>query len=196
MPPARKRPEPRELLPYLAGKLLRKKRRIHGDFGVPSRVVTNKDRREFMASMMETIPIEAHTPSIQGEKPKHRRMVLTDTGKWEHTIFRPFPRPWDRLPIREQERLYHYFTQAAKAYSREARDNDKHAPWIRALGNRMMLAKAHVDDVRAGLRVFRRHHGEPNPQIVREAKKYEEGWANLHSILKAIFERANREGGR
>jgi hypothetical protein len=54
------------------------------------------------------------------------------------------------------------------------------------------LAKNHVNDIAAGLRVFERHHGKPNGDILREAKKYTEGWKNLHSILKAIFERANR----
>ena len=193
MPPQKGRPDPRILLEHQAGSLMRKKRRIHGDFGITSTVIPHKHIREFIVEMLDKVPAEAEIHPIAGEKTKHRRLQLTATGRWHHSIFRPFPKPWSALPARERERLYHYFTRAAQAHARELEHEGIRRHWIGLLGGMKALAKNHVEDVASGLRVFKLNDEEPNDIILREAQKYSDGWKNLHSILQAIFARANRE---
>ncbi|QQR92617.1 MAG: hypothetical protein IPJ89_00015 [Candidatus Iainarchaeum archaeon] len=193
MCPQKGRPDPRILLEHQAGSLMRKKRRIHGDFEITSTVIPNNHIREFIAEMLDKAPAEAEVPTIAGEKTKNRRLQLTATGRWHHSIFRPFPKPWSALSARERERLYHYFTRAAQAHARELEREGNRRHWIGLLGGMKALAKIHVDNVASGLGAFELNHGEPGEIILREAKKYSDGWKNLHSILQAIFTRANRE---
>jgi hypothetical protein len=172
---------------------MRKKRRIRGDFDITSTVIPKKHAREFIAEMLETNPAHAQTPSLPGEKAKHRKLSLTATGRWHHSIFRPFPRSWEEISKNERDRLYHYFTHAAKAHAAEIEETGYRRAWKALLASQRVLINNRIHDIDSNLRSYERNHGNPGETILREAEKYKEGWKNLRSILTAIIARADKE---
>lgn len=172
---------------------MRKKRRIGGDFTITSVAIPHHRVREFIAEMLEKDPHEAHTPTIDNEKNKHRRLQLTATGRWHHSIFRPFPKPWEEISKNERDRLYRYFTHAAKAHAAEIEETGYRRAWKALLASQRVLINNRIHDIDSNLRSYERNHGNPGETILREAGKYKEGWKNLRSILTAIIARADKE---
>lgn len=156
-------------------------------------VVASRTPREierFKQELLEGHPVEARIRHASKLGVREPRLVLTHVGRFRHTLFHPFPNPWNDLSAAQQRRIEKTFLNVGNAYVRQKRRQGIGVSLEDYWRDERNAATAVASRIRGAVEIAIEEKAI-NPSTQKKVLQYAQGWDNLSTILQGLIQRIN-----